>query len=169
MTLTYSYFTNNHAFLLQTIIAVQMRNFIAVVVLVVGWMLFKLATVPSLATFSYIIVSYFANFDGGTSMRLNHEGEVEDGLFTHHFIHLNQTYNGLPVNATYHVVECGESDAEPIVFGHGLCENWRVWKRIMTEFCGSHRVIAYDSEGMGQSHWPNVLQDLPKGSSTMFM
>ena len=29
------------------------------------------------------------------------------------------------VNVTYHAVECGDQLAEPIVFGHGLCENWR--------------------------------------------
>ena len=94
---------------------------------------------------------------------------MEDGKFTHRFVKLNQTYSGRPVDVTYHVVECGDHNAEPIVYGHGLCENWRVWKKIMLEFCDTHRVIAYDSEGMGQSEWPNVLHDLPKGQSTMFM
>lgn len=39
----------------------------------------------------------------------------------------------------------------------------------MKEFCSTHRVIAYDSEGMGQSSWPTVLKDLPQGRSRRFM
>ena len=31
----------------------------------------------------------------------------------------------------------------------------------MKEFCSTHRVIAYDIEGMGQSIWPDVVGDLP--------
>jgi hypothetical protein len=146
----------------------MLKGFVTVCVMVLGIVLHKLITSPSLATFSYIVVSYFAKFDSDSSLFVNHEGELE-GRFKHSFVKLNQTLHGLPVDATYHVVECGDRNAEPIVFGHGLCENWRVWKNIMSEFCDTHRVIAYDSEGMGQSYWPNVLQDLPKGNSMMFM
>lgn len=146
----------------------MLKGLLIVIGLLVGIILEKMITTQSLATFSYIVVSYFAKFDSESSLLINYEGEME-GQFRHSFVKLNQTFRGLPVNATYHVVECGDKNAEPIVFGHGLCENWRVWKQVMSEFCDTHRVVAYDSEGMGQSFWPNVLQDLPKGDSTSFM
>jgi hypothetical protein len=131
--------------------------------------LLKLLNTGLVSTLIYIALSYYGNFDAEFPLLTNYDGEIEDTLYTHRFIHLNQTYSGRPVNVTYHIVECGSPDAEPIVFGHGLCENWRVWKHIMKEFCGTHRAIAYDSEGMGQSEWPDVLRDLPKGQSRYFM
>jgi hypothetical protein len=130
---------------------------------------FKAMNTGLVSTLVYITLSYYGNFDAEYPLLSNYDGEVEDSLFTHRFIHLNQTFTGQAVNVTYHVVECGAVDAEPIVFGHGLCENWRVWKDIMKEFCQTHRAIAYDSEGMGQSVWPDVLADLPKGKSRYFM
>lgn len=129
----------------------------------------KLLSTGLVSTLLYIALSYYGNFDTEYPLLTNYDGEVEDNQYTHRFVHLNQTYSGRPVNVTYHIVECGAPDAEPIVFGHGLCENWRVWKHIMKEFCDTHRVIAYDSEGMGQSEWPDVLRDLPNGQSRYFM
>jgi hypothetical protein len=145
-----------------------MAKLAALISLVVGIVLYRLSTNGSFATFSYMVISYLADFDHDQLFITNFDGEIEDE-FTHRFVPLDHTFYGLPVNATYHVVECGNADAEAIVFGHGLCENWRVWKTIMREFCGTHRVIAYDSEGMGQSAWDNILRDLPKGKSMNFM
>lgn len=130
---------------------------------------YKILNTGLSSTLIYIAISYLGNYDSEYPLVINYDGEVEDGIFTHRFVHLNQTFTGQQVNVTYHIVECGAYDAEPIVFGHGLCENWRVWKKIMKEFCDTHRVIAYDSEGMGQSEWPNVLREIPKGKSRYFM
>ena len=33
----------------------------------------------------------------------------------------------------------------------------------MQPFCSSHRAVAIDIEGMGQSFWPTVSQDIPTG------
>jgi hypothetical protein len=146
-----------------------MGAFAVVVFGLLAMVIFKAMNSGIVSTLVYITLSYYGNFDAEYPLLSNFDGEVEDSLFTHRFIHLNQTYSGRPVNVTYHIVECGAADAEPIVFGHGLCENWRVWKDIMKEFCPTHRAIAYDSEGMGQSFWPDVLADLPKGESRHFM
>lgn len=147
-----------------------MRKYILPVLLsVFVAFVYKLVNNPSIATMLYMVVSYTADFDADKPFVTNFDGEIEDGIFRHRFVHLNQTFTGKVVNATYHVVECGELSSEPIVFGHGLGENWRVWKKVMKEFCSTHRAIAYDSEGMGQSAWPNVKKDLPKGNSRTFM
>ena len=140
----------------------------SITVIAVACVVFAILTSPGLSPISYIMMSYIFGFDSAQEMVVNFDGEVEDGVFTHRFIRLNRTYHGLPVEATYHVVECGKFDAEPIVFGHGLCENWKVWKHIMTEFCSTHRVVAFDSEGMGQSSFPYPIRDLPKGLHSGF-
>jgi hypothetical protein len=144
-------------------------NFFVVLCAIVATIMIRLLSNPTVATMSYIFISYIFNYDADFVPIRNHDGEVEDSLFTHRFIHLDKTFQGRHVNVTYHLVECGNASAEPIVFGHGLGENWRVWKKIMYPFCGTHRAIAFDSEGMGQSYWPNIVQDVPVGESTMFM
>lgn len=148
-----------------------MKAAVSIILLVLSVAVYRILTNPSLATFAYIVVSHWKGFDSDAVVDGNYDGEVEDDVFIHRFVHLNETYHGLKVNVTYHAVECGDPHAEPIVFAHGLCENWRVWKETMKNFCGTHRAIAYDIEGMGQSHWPDVLGDLPlpKGSSMDFM
>jgi len=55
------------------------------------------------------------------------------------------------------------------VFVLGLAENWRVWKDIMISFCDKYRAIAIDIEGMGQSPWPSIENDLPDGDAREFM
>jgi hypothetical protein len=130
--------------------------------------LYRILDNSSIASFAYILVSYGLSFDNQQQPLKNFHNEKEDE-FMHQFIALNYTFDGLPVEVTYHIVMCGDEAAEPIVFGHGLAENWRVWKPIMREFCSTHRVVAIDSEGMGQSVWPNILRDIPYGNSTSFM
>jgi len=71
-----------------------MLAFAAVFVAIV---LYRLLTNPSMAVFAYIIVSYFKDFDNDVLLDNNFDGEVEDGIFTHRFIHLNETYNGMKV------------------------------------------------------------------------
>jgi pimeloyl-ACP methyl ester carboxylesterase len=114
-------------------------------------------------------MSYLLNLDSDIARVHNYDGQIEDGVFKHRFIPLDQTFSGKRVNVTYHVVECGSPSNEPIVFFHGLAESWRVWKDHMALFCSSHYVVGVDSEGMGQSEWDNVLRDLPKVDSRAFM
>lgn len=137
--------------------------------IVTAIVLLKLSQNGSIATFSYILLSYIFRFDSNQQQLLNFDGEIEDGVFMHRFVKINKTFDGLPVTAIYHVVECGDANAEPIVFGHGLAENWKVWKPIMFQFCATHRAIAIDSEGFGQSRWKTILEDVPDGNSTSFM
>lgn len=149
-----------------------MVKFLSVLVVcsaVVAIILRRLMQNATVATFGYILVSYLLNFDSNQLFLRNSDGEIEDGMFMHRFVHIDRTFNGLPVNATYHAVECGPPNAEVIVFGHGLGENWRVWKDIMKPFCGEYRAIALDSEGMGQSTWDTIFNDLPKENSPGFM
>lgn len=123
--------------------------------------MFRLIENPSTATLLYAAVSAVANFDGDIVRTINHEGEVESGVFTHRFVKVDKSFSGTPVNVTYHYVECGDADAEPILFFHGLGETWKVWKEVMKPFCKTHRAIAFDSEGMGQSSWPSLENEIP--------
>lgn len=146
------------------------KQFLSVILIVIlSIFTYKLMTTGLISTLVYISLSYLLKYDSEYPMIINYNGEIEDNLFKHHFISLNKTFTGENVTVIYHIVECGDPNSEPIVFGHGLCENWRVWKKIMKEFCHTHRVIAYDSEGMGQSEWPTVLKDIPEGRSRHFM
>jgi len=120
--------------------------------------------VPTISTLLYSIVSFTLNFDKDIIPISNYHGEIENGLYKHSFIPLSKTIIGDPVDVVYHVVECGDINSEPIVFFHGLAETWRVWADIMKPFCNSHRAIAIDIEGQGQSHWPNVKSDLANSS-----
>ena len=117
----------------------------------------------------YIALSYLLNSDADIPRNINHDGEIQDGILMHRFIPLSKTYSGAPVNITYHVVECGDRAAEPIVFFHGLAESWEVWKYHMKSFCDTNYVVSVDSEGMGQSAWEDVLKDLPEENSRGFM
>ena len=84
----------------------------------VGLFTIRILTSPLFATLSYILISYLLRFDSQIVPIRNYNGQVEDGLFFHVFTSLSKTYDGLPVNITYHSVECGKG--EPIVFFHGI-------------------------------------------------
>jgi pimeloyl-ACP methyl ester carboxylesterase len=56
--------------------------------------------------------------------------------------------DGQPIN----VVELGEGP--PILFVHGLIGRWTHWVEQLTAFAGSHRVIAVDLPGFGDSPLP---------------
>src|SRR3954451_11149802 len=53
---------------------------------------------------------------------------------------------------TVNVVELGEGD--PIVFIHGLAGSWQNWLEQLPVFARSHRAIAFDLPGFGQSPMP---------------
>jgi pimeloyl-ACP methyl ester carboxylesterase len=138
---------------------------LAIVAAVIG---FRLLNNPTVGTLVYISISSLFDFDSDVVPYRNFDGEIEDGKFLHRFTHVNATATGVPANITYHSVECGSPDAEPIIFLHGLAETWIVWKDVMLPFCETHRPIAIDIEGMGQSYWPNVLDDLKGMNSREF-
>lgn len=73
------------------------KRVVAFAVVFLAVVLYRIVTNPSLAVFSYIIVSYFKDFDNDVLLDNNFDGEMEDGLFTHRFIHLNETFNGMKV------------------------------------------------------------------------
>ena len=129
----------------------------------------RLLSIKVIATIFYTFLSYLFRFDSEVVREINFDGQIEDNVFEHRFIQLTNTLSGKRVNVTYHAVECGSQKAEPIVFIHGLAETWKVWKEIMLPFCSSHRAIAIDLEGQGQSHWPNILEDLSDNDARGFM
>lgn len=78
----------------------------------------------------------------------NQDGDTEtlDGVtFTHHFV--DAPGDGEFVR--WHYVECGEG--EPIVFLHGIPDSWYQWHHQMAALATTHRCIAVDLKGYGQS------------------
>ena len=58
--------------------------------------------------------------------------------------------NGEPAN----VIELG--DGPPLVFVHGLSGSWQNWLLQLPEFARTHRVIAFDLPGFGESPMPRA-------------
>ncbi len=79
----------------------------------------------------------------------NRDGEVETlpgGVaVTHRFVEAD----GDSETVRWHLVEAGAG--EPIVFLHGVPESWFMWHRQLAAFAATHRVIAVDLKGYGQS------------------
>jgi pimeloyl-ACP methyl ester carboxylesterase len=74
------------------------------------------------------------------------ETEVLDGVtFTHHFVDAPGDYE----TVTFHYVEAGSG--EPIVFLHGIPDSWFQWHHQMAALAKTHRCIAPDLKGYGQS------------------
>ena len=72
--------------------------------------------------------------------------EVLDGVtFTHHFVEAPGDYEMIK----WHYVEAGEG--EVIVFLHGIPDSWYQWHHQMAALAKSHRCIAVDLKGYGQS------------------
>ena len=65
--------------------------------------------------------------------------------FTHHFV----TAPGDAEYLTWHYVEAGSG--EPIVFLHGIPDSWYQWHPQMAALASTHRCIAVDLKGYGQS------------------
>ena len=66
--------------------------------------------------------------------------------FTHRLVSAPADYESIE----WHYVECGEG--EPIVFLHGLPDSWYQWHHQMAALSATHRCIAVDLKGYGQSH-----------------
>lgn len=74
--------------------------------------------------------------------------EVLDGVtFTHHFVY----GPGDSERVLWHYVEAGPSDGEAIVFLHGIPDSWFQWHHQMSALAKTHRCIAVDLKGYGQS------------------
>lgn len=90
-------------------------------------------------------VAYFAKVEPRAPDK-DGDTEVFDGVtFTHHFVEAPGDYETL----RWHYVECGEG--EPIVFLHGIPDSWFQWVHQMADLSKSHRCIAVDLKGYGQS------------------
>jgi len=74
--------------------------------------------------------------------------EVLDGVtFTHHFV----DGPGDEETVSWHYVETGGAGEETIVFLHGIPDSWFQWHHQMSALSKSHRCIAVDLKGYGQS------------------
>lgn len=51
----------------------------------------------------------------------------------------------------WHVVECGPKDADTVIFLHGVPDSWWQWHHVMEALGDSHRCVAVDLKGYGQS------------------
>ena len=66
-------------------------------------------------------------------------------VFKHHFVEAPADYTLI----TWHYVEAGHG--EPIVFLHGIPDSWYQWHHQMAALAKTHRCIAVDLKGYGQS------------------
>ena len=69
--------------------------------------------------------------------------------------------DGQPIN----VIELGEGP--PLVFVHGLIERWTQWVEQLSVFASSHRVIAMDLPGFGDSPMPAEKISVPGYARTI--
>lgn len=69
--------------------------------------------------------------------------------------------DGRPIN----VIELGEGP--PLVFVHGLIERWTQWVEQLSVFASSHRVIAMDLPGFGDSPMPVEKISVPGYARTI--
>jgi pimeloyl-ACP methyl ester carboxylesterase len=70
---------------------------------------------------------------------------LDDVEFTHHFV----TAPGDNEVVRWHYVEAGQG--EPVVFLHGIPDSWFQWHHQMAALSKTHRCIAVDLKGYGQS------------------
>jgi pimeloyl-ACP methyl ester carboxylesterase len=78
----------------------------------------------------------------------NRDGDLEavgDTEVTHRFVDAP----GDSETVRWHLVEAGQG--EPVVFVHGLPDSWYMWHRQLAALAATHRVIAVDLKGYGQS------------------
>ncbi|KAJ9639699.1 hypothetical protein H2204_003770 [Knufia peltigerae] len=78
------------------------------------------------------------------------EGDTEelDGqVFTHHFVSAPGDHEVVQ----WHYVETGRADGEVVVFLHGIPDAWYQWHHQMASLAATHRCIAVDLKGYGQS------------------
>jgi pimeloyl-ACP methyl ester carboxylesterase len=97
-----------------------------------------------------LITKRVAHFSSVQPRAPDKDGATEtlDGVtFTHHFVTAPGDYDTL----TWHYVTAGPSDAEPIVFLHGIPDSWYQWHHQMAELSKTHYCIGVDLKGYGQS------------------
>jgi pimeloyl-ACP methyl ester carboxylesterase len=56
----------------------------------------------------------------------------------------------------FHVAEAGPADAPPVMLTHGWPQHWWIWRNVISELAGSHRLIAWDLRGLG---WSDAAPD----------
>jgi pimeloyl-ACP methyl ester carboxylesterase len=96
----------------------------------------------------HVLADRLARFADITPRPFDNDGdqEVLDGVrFTHHFIDAP----GDEETVRFHYAEAG--DGEPIVFLHGIPDSWYQWHHQMAALSMTHRCIAFDLKGYGQS------------------
>lgn len=89
-----------------------------------------------------------AKFASVTPRDGDEEGDIElvgETEVVHRFVEAE----GDSETVRWHYVEAG--DGEPVVFLHGLPESWFMWHRQIDALAATHRVIAIDLKGYGQS------------------
>lgn len=130
----------------------KFREMITLVVLF-ALIAFRMIESPIIAPVVYTLISAASGSDNSVEPIYNIEMEAEDE-FIHRFMDLECVDKDTPILVHSHYVECGQVGAEPIIFLHGLVGTWKLWADVMRPFCKTHRVIAFDLPGMGQSSWP---------------
>lgn len=103
----------------------------------------------------------YANFEQAVAKRAQHfantkprepdsdgDTEVLDGVtFTHHFIETPGDYEAIE----WHYVTCGQPNATPLVFLHGIPDSWYQWHHQMASLSTTHFCVGVDLKGYGQS------------------
>ncbi|KXZ17444.1 alpha/beta hydrolase [Bacillus nakamurai] len=73
--------------------------------------------------------------------------------FEKHVAHDSIEVNGIRL----HYVFAGEEDAPPVILLHGFPQSWVTWRYVIPALAASHRVIAVDLRGYGDSEKPSGI------------
>ncbi|MBY8914869.1 alpha/beta hydrolase [Bacillus sp. YC2] len=73
--------------------------------------------------------------------------------FEKHVTHDSIEVNGIRL----HYVFAGEEDAPPVILLHGFPQSWVTWRYVIPALAASHRVIAVDLRGYGDSEKPSGI------------
>jgi pimeloyl-ACP methyl ester carboxylesterase len=67
---------------------------------------------------------------------------------------VRHAHHDLPTGVRVHVAEAGPADGPPVLCLHGWPQHWLIWRGVIGELQGSHRLICPDLRGHGWSGWP---------------
>jgi pimeloyl-ACP methyl ester carboxylesterase len=130
-------------------------GFVAIIFAVVAYLAYKASESAVSSAIAYILISTILRFDRTIPLRhIYADAEVEDGRYHHHVIPIRLSVEddtAVEVRVTFHVVTCGTSDAEAIIFFHDIFESWKIWQPVMKRVCNTHYAVAIDLESHGQS------------------
>ncbi|AQS43007.1 alpha/beta hydrolase [Bacillus velezensis] len=73
--------------------------------------------------------------------------------FEKHVTHDSIKVNGIRL----HYVFTGKEDAPPVILLHGFPQSWVTWRYVIPTLAASHRVIAVDLRGYGDSEKPSGI------------